>query len=184
MRDIFFIFNTSRTMKRNKIVVRISFLILFLMMSASLNAQDVQKEINEQVWKPFIKNFNEHNTIGFMTVHSKDVTRSPRDSKSVWNWEEYNKEQATGDQQDIKEKRKRTLELRFTERINSKDRAIDVGVYRTSYLLQDGSKQDYFGRFHVVLRREKGVWKILVDMDSSEGDTIGEKEFLSATSLE
>jgi ketosteroid isomerase-like protein len=180
MKGIFFISNTSHTMKRNKIVRQVSFLALLLMMVSSLNAQEVQKEINEQVWKPFIKNFNEHNTSGFMTVHSKDVTRSPRDSKSVWNWEEYNKEQATGDQQDIKEKRKRTLELRFTERINSKDRAIDVGIYKTSYLLQNGSKQDYFGRFHVVLRKEKGVWKILVDTDSSEGNRIGEKEFLSA----
>jgi ketosteroid isomerase-like protein len=155
------------------------FFFLFVASSA-LNAQDAQKQINEQVWKPFIKNFNENNTNGFMAVHSKDVTRSPRDSKSVWNWEEYGKEQAAGDQQDIKEKRKRTLELRFTERINSKDRAIDVGIYKTSYLLQDGSKQIYFGRFHVVLRKEKSIWKIFVDTDSSEGDTIGEKEFLRA----
>jgi ketosteroid isomerase-like protein len=158
------------------------FFFLFVASSA-LNAQDAQKQINEQVWKPFIKTFNEHNTSGFMTVHSKDVTRSPRDSKSVWNWEEYSKEQAAGDQQDIKEKRKRTLELRFTERINSKDRAIDVGVYKTSYLLQDGSKQDYFGRFHVVLRKEKGIWKIFVDTDSSEGNMIGEKEFLRASPM-
>ncbi len=158
------------------------FLFLFVA-SYGLNAQDIQKEINEQVWKPFIKNFNEHNTIGFMAVHSKDVIRSPRDSKSVWNWEEYSKEQAAGDQQDIKEKRKRSLELRFTERINGKDRAIDVGVYKTSYLLPDGSKQDYFGRFHVALRKEKGVWKILVDTDSAESNTIGEKEFLSASPM-
>jgi ketosteroid isomerase-like protein len=170
-------------MKRSKIVKRISFLIFLLMMSPSLNAQNVQTEINEQVWKLFIKNFNEHNTSSFMAVHSKDVIRSPRDSKSIWNWEEYSKEQAIGDQQDIKEKRKRTLELRFTERINSKNRAIDVGIYKTSYLLQDGSKQDFFGRFHVVLRKEKGFWKILMDTDSSEGNTIGEKEFLSAAPM-
>jgi ketosteroid isomerase-like protein len=159
---------------------RISILLFLLTMSLSLKAQDVQIEINEQVWKPFIKNFNEHNTIGFMAVHSKDVIRSPRDSKAIWNWDEYSREQAAGDQQDIKEKRKRTLELRFTERINGKDKAIDVGVYKTSYLLADGTKQDFFGRFHVVLRKEKGIWKILVDTDSSENGTVGEKEFLIA----
>jgi ketosteroid isomerase-like protein len=155
------------------------FLFLFVI-SNSLNAQDVQKEINEQVWKPFIKNFNEHNAKDFMALHSKDVVRSPRDAKSVLSWDEYLREQAAGDKQDIKENRKRTLELRFTERLNSKDRAVDVGVYKTSYILQDGSKQDYFGRFHVALRKEKGVWKILVDTDSTENGTIGEKEFLSA----
>jgi ketosteroid isomerase-like protein len=163
---------------------RISFFVFCSVLSLLLQAQDVQKEINEQVWKPFIKNFNEHNTAGFMAVHSKDVVRSSRDSKLVLNWDEYNRKQAAGDQQDIKEKRKRTLELRFTERINGKDRAIDVGVYKTSYLFSTGRKQDYFGRFHVVLRKEDGVWKILVDTDSSENGTIGEKEFLSANPME
>ena len=118
-----------------------------------------------------------------MAVHSKDAIRSARESKSVLNWDEYYRQQLAGDQQDIKEKRKRTLELRFTERINGKDKAIDVGVYKTTYLLPDGSKQDFFGRFHVAMRKENGVWKILVDTDSTEGNTIGEKEFLSASPM-
>ncbi len=143
------------------------------------NAQSEQQEINEQVWKPFIKFFNENNTAGFMSVHSKDVVRSPRDAKTVWNWEEYNTQQALGDKEDIKAKRKRTLELRFTERIVNKDIAVEVGVYKTSY----GENQNYFGRFHVVLKKESGIWKILVDTDSTEGGTIGEKEFLAAQAL-
>jgi ketosteroid isomerase-like protein len=158
------------------------FFFLFIV-SYSLSAQDTQKEINEQIWKPFIKNFNENNTKGFMAVHSKDVIRSPRESKSVLNWDEYYREQSTGDEQDIKGKRKRTLELRFTERINGKDQAIDVGVYKTTYLFSDDSKRDFFGRFHVAMRKEQGVWKILVDTDSSESNTIGEKEFLAASPM-
>jgi ketosteroid isomerase-like protein len=158
------------------------FFFLFIV-SYSLSAQDTQKEINEQIWKPFIKNFNENNAKGFMAVHSKDVIRSPRESKSVLNWDEYYREQSTGDKQDIKEKRKRTLELRFTERINGKDQAIDVGVYKTTYLFSDGRKQDFFGRFHVAMRKEQGVWKILVDTDSPESNTIGEKEFLAASPM-
>jgi ketosteroid isomerase-like protein len=115
-----------------------------------------------------------------MDVHSKDVVRSARDGKTVWNWEEYKKSQTEGDQEDIKAKRKRTLTLRFTERIVSNDLAVEVGVYKTSYLLVDGKTMDYYGRFHVVLRKENGVWKILVDTDSSENGTIGEKDFLAA----
>jgi hypothetical protein len=159
---------------------RAIYLFFFSCVFYPLHAQSVQKEINEQVWKPFIKNFNEHNTAGFMAVHSKAVVRSPRDSKVVWNWDEYNQKQTAGDQQDIKEKRERTLELRFTERIDGKDKAIDVGVYKTSYLFPDGTKKYFFGRFHVVFRKENGIWKILVDTDSSENGTIVESDFSNA----
>ena len=48
-------------------------------------AQDAQTEINEQVWKPFIKSFGEGNTDAFMNVHSKDLIRSGRESKKVLN---------------------------------------------------------------------------------------------------
>lgn len=155
-------------------------LISLISLASVCNAQTEQQEINEQVWKPFIKHFNENNTAGFMSVHSKDVIRSPRDAKKIWNWEEYNREQGFGDKEDVRAKRKRTLDLRFTERIANKDTAIEVGIYKTSY----GENQNYYGRFHVVLRKENGIWKILVDTDSTEGGAIVEKEFLAALPLQ
>lgn len=142
------------------------------------------KEINDQVWKPFIESFNHQRSNEFLALHSKDVLRSPRDAKQVLDWEQYLKETINGDQQDIKEKRTRTLELRFTERISSANQAIDVGVYKTTYHFANGQMQVYYGRFHVALRKEKGVWKILVDTDSSENNAIGEKEFLGAKPME
>lgn len=33
------------------------------------------KEINEQVWKPFIRSFSSGDDDGFRSVHSKDVIR-------------------------------------------------------------------------------------------------------------
>jgi hypothetical protein len=119
-----------------------------------------------------------------MDVHSKDVVRSPRDAKKVLNWNEYFAQQERGDNADKAAKRKRTLELRFTERIASKGQAIDVGVYKTSYANADGTARNFYGRFHVVMRKENGVWKILVDTDSSENDTISEKDYLAAAAME
>lgn len=164
--------------------MKCAFVTLFSLASITSFSQDAQKEINEQVWSHFIKNFNEGNTSGFMAVHSKDAVRSPRDQKAIWNWEEYSQQQALGDAEDKKENRKRTLELRFTERFSNEDLAFNVGIYKTSYQFADGKRQDYFGRFHVVLRKEKGVWKILIDTDSTEDSTIGEKDFLAASPLE
>jgi ketosteroid isomerase-like protein len=174
----------TRIRQRSICSMKQVFAILLFIVSITSFSQDVQKEINEQVWRPFIKNFNEGNTAGFMAVHSKDVVRSPRDQKAIWNWEEYNQQQAQGDAEDKKENRKRTLELRFTERIANGDLAFHVGIYKTTYVFPDGKTQSYFGRFHVVLRKEKNVWKILVDTDSTEDHTIEEKDYLAATPLE
>lgn len=153
---------------------------LCVLVTIATQAQTPQTEINKQVWEPFISAFNNHQADAFMAVHSKDVVRSPRDGKIVWNWEEYKKSQTEGDQQDIQAKRKRTLTLHFTERFANNNLAVEVGVYKTSYLLPDGKTMDYYGRFHVVLRKENGIWKILVDTDSSENGTITEKDFLAA----
>ena len=38
--------------------------------------------------------------------------------------------------------------------------------------------------FHVLFRKEEGVWKILMDYDSSEGNTIGAEHFLNAYHIE
>jgi ketosteroid isomerase-like protein len=158
-------------------------ILLCATVAITAHAQTSQTEINTQVWEPFITSFNNHQAEAFMAVHSKDVIRSPRDSKIVLNWDDYKKSQIEGDQQDLKAKRKRTLTLRFTERIANDNQAVEVGVYKTSYLLSDGKTIDYYGRFHVVLRKENGVWKILVDTDSSENGTITENGFLAANPM-
>ena len=140
-----------------------------------------QNEINEQVWKPFIENFNNRNNVGFMAVHSKDVIRSPRDSKTIFGWDEYFRQLQQG--QSKTPTGQRSIELRFTERIVKDNLAFDVGIYKTSFKPNNGIPNSFYGRFHVVLRKENAIWKILVDTDSSEGGTIGEKDFLSAKEM-
>jgi len=159
-------------------------LILLLFASTAVFAQNVQKEIDEQVWKPFIKGFSEGNTELFMSVHSKDLVRSGRESKQVLNWDQYNKQTEKGNERSKASNRKSWIELRFTERINNGDQAIDVGVYATSWSSPDSRTGVGYGRFHVVHRKENGTWKILVDTDSSEGGTIGEAQFLAAKPME
>jgi ketosteroid isomerase-like protein len=158
--------------------------LVLLLITMNAAAQTVQQEINEQVWRPFLKGFNNHDTKTFMAVHSREVIRSPRDSKEVLNWNDYAAQQERSDNADKAAKRKRTLELRFTERLASKDQAVEVGIYKTSYANQDGTTQSFYGRFHVVMRKEQGIWKILVDTDSSEKNTISEKDYLAAAAME
>lgn len=161
-------------------------LLLFFLAALpfGLSGQIAQQEINAQVWKPFIKTFSELDTEGFMALHSKEVVRSPRDDKMILDWAAYFNEQKAGDDRARGTGRKRTIDLRFTERISTGDNAIDVGVYKTSSINAKGEERSFFGRFHVVLRKENGTWKIRVDTDSSEGGTIGEKDFLAAKPME
>ncbi|HRI79855.1 MAG TPA: DUF4440 domain-containing protein [Cyclobacteriaceae bacterium] len=157
-----------------------SFLAFVGIISASY-AQQGELEINEQVWKPFIENFSNRNTAGFMAVHSKDVVRSPRDSKAIFGWDEYNRQLQQS--QSKTPRGTRSIELRFTERIIKDNLAFDVGIFKTTFKPNGGTPNDYYGRFHVILRKENGTWKILVDTDSSEGGTIGEKDFLAAREM-
>ena len=153
------------------------------LLSASVCAQDVQKEIDDQVWRPFIASFNSFDTNGFMAVHSRDVVRSPRDAKVLLSWDEYFKQQQTGDKKQKENGNTRLIELRFTERIANPKQAIDVGIYKTTVKNKEGKTSSFYGRFHVVLRKEGLEWKVLVDTDSSEGNTITEKDFMAASPL-
>jgi ketosteroid isomerase-like protein len=161
-----------------------SILIVMTLLSAAVHAQDFQKEINDQVWKPFIKSFNSLDTDGFMAVHSKDVVRSPRDSKILLNWDEYYKLHQESDKREKKGGATRTIDLRFSERISNSRQAIDIGIYRATVTTKDGKSASYtyYGRFHVVLRKESGTWKILVDTDSSSGVT--DQDFKAASPME
>jgi len=156
-------------------------LLLWLLPCASF-AQTAQHEINEQVWKPFVQHFSEGNTDAFMELHSKDVIRLGIEGKvSKTDWETYRAGQARGDQYNRENKRQRSIELRFEYRSATDSVAYEIGYYCTSYLKEDGSKQDYFGKFNVILKKEEGSWRILLDADHSG---ITEADFKRAKSMD
>jgi ketosteroid isomerase-like protein len=160
------------------------YLFILLLLPSAAIAQEFQKEINEQVWKSFISTFANRDTDGFMAVHSKDLVRVPRDSKSVVNFEGYRKSNEAGDKHARENNVTRRIELRFFERIASGTQAYEVGIYKVTVSSPNQPARHYYGKFHVVHRKENGVWKILVDSDSSEGGTIDESTFLQAHPME
>jgi ketosteroid isomerase-like protein len=136
---------------------------------ANAQSDPVQKEINEQVWKPFIRTFNNDDDEGFKAVHSKDVIRVNQDGKQISGYDQYFKKVPDS----IKAKWgkwSKHIELRFTQRISGKDKAFEVGYYKTtSKNVTTGETRTGYGKFHVLLRKENGVWKILMDADANEG---------------
>jgi len=142
----------------------------------------LQKEINEQVWKPFIKSFNEMDTDAFMAVHSKEISRVSQDGKSIYGYEKYYEESKYWNERSKREGRKHNIELRFIQRIAGSDRGFEVGYYKTTSIQRNGESRSAYGKFHVLLRKENGQWKILMDADANE--KINESVFLSAQPLE
>lgn len=143
--------------------------ISFVLQQATAQQNEITKEINEQVWKPFIRSFNAGDGEGFKAVHSKEVIRVLQDSKDIFGYDRYFQRQPDS----IKSKWgnwKKNIELRFIQRISGNDKAFEVGYYKTtSTNLQTGEIRKSIGKFHVLMRKENGVWKILMDADTSEG---------------
>ena len=162
--------------------------LLFILSTFTAWAQRIEKEINEQVWKPFTRGIINQDVAGFISVHSTDLVRAERNSKKVLGWQEYRKEMEANwplwKERNLKDQLTYTFELRFTERINNANIAYEVGYFKNETTNPAGEKKIQYGKFQVALRKESGTWKILVDSDSNEGGAITEKDFLAAKSLE
>jgi hypothetical protein len=167
-------------MKRNIILAGILF--FFLTDKSVAQAQkSLQIEINQQVWKPFINGFSNNNKEVFRAVHSRDVIRVIQDDNTIWNYDQYFPDQYTGPT-DTSARYKKSIELRFIQRIASVDKAFEAGYYKSTSISPDGTTRTSYGKFNVVLRKENGVWKILVDADTSKG--VAADDFNKAEALE
>lgn len=141
----------------------------------------ITKEINDQVWTVFIRSFSNGDDELFKSVHSKDIVRVMQDDGQIQDYDLY----FTKIPDSIKAKWgnwRKSIELRFTQRISSADNAFEVGYYKTtSTNVQTGEQRKSFGRFHVLLRKENGTWKIVMDADTAEGAS--EENFNKANPL-
>jgi len=157
-------------------------LILVFANAAFSQTGNLQKEINEQVWKPFIKAFNNNDNEAFSAVHSKEVVRVSQDDNQIIGYNEYFKKVPDSVKAKWKDW-KRNIELRFLQRIASGDKAFEVGYYKSSSTnTVTGEKRTGYGKFHVLLRKENGTWKILMDADANE--KTDEAVFITAKPME
>lgn len=163
-----------------KIIV--STLILFPGFLVFAQDNKVTKEINEQVWATFIKSFSNGDEESFKSVHSKNVVRVIQDDGEIFGYDQYFKKIPDS----LKAKWalwKKNIELRFTQRISGEDKAFEVGYYKTtSTNTQTGEHRKSFGRFHVLLLKENGAWKIVMDADTGEGAS--EENFNKASPMQ
>src|SRR6266496_5985119 len=128
---------------------KLSWIAMFLLFCnlAFSQMDSLQKEINEQVWKPFIKAFNNNDDEAFRAIHSKDVIRVIQDNNQIMGYDQYFQKIPDS----IKTKWgnwKKNIELRFLQRSASKGKAFEVGFYKTtSTHAMTGEKRTGFGKY-------------------------------------
>lgn len=136
-------------------------------------------EINEQVWKPFVTHLMSGNNEGFSSVHSKRITRVEIDRGVVKDYDKYFPPVTPAPP---KKNSGLLFELRFDKRVSNGTRAWESGYYKGTVVQEGKEPRSYYGRFYVVLEKEAGVWKILVDADTKKDAT--EENFSKASSMQ
>lgn len=155
--------------------------LIFLNATAQSDSLKWVKEINEQVWKPFVTYFISGNNKGFSSVHSKNITRVEIDGNRLLDYNKYFPDTDANVKQD-KKNVNRLFELRFDKRISNGTKAWETGYYKGTVMQEGKEPRSYYGRFFVVLEKENGTWKILVDADT--GKDANEENFIKAFPME
>ncbi len=156
----------------------------FLAAPVVTNAQtntDYLKEINRDIWLPFVEAYGTLNTEKYKNLQSEDFIRAEGNLKKLPTHKNYFDNVNAWFSDVKKDSQKLSIAFRFVERFANDKVASERGIYELKSFDATGKEQwrDY-GKFHVFMRKIDGVWKIVVDYDSNENKTIDEKAYLAA----
>lgn len=158
-------------------------LVLITFFGVRADAEDIQLQIDRDVWIPLFTASNAFDAEAFLTLQSRDVVRVSVDSKDVSGLARYQSEIREGFKRAKERGIVRKSEVRFLERNASGELAYETGYFRSQVTLPSGEQQVRYSRFEFVLRKEGGKWRILIDKDTSDGGRITEEQFLAAASM-
>ena len=132
-------------------------------MNAQQAKYDFSKEIDEQLWKSFVKSYNSRDGESHIKIHTNNVLRIT--TNGIRQGKEYQDQilKSYG----RKGQSKREIEFKFEHRIHTPDIAYEVGYFKVTIFRKDKT-DEYYGRFSVVLKKEDGRWKIAQDWDIDE----------------
>ena len=134
-------------------------LVIFLCLTS-----EAQNDIDTQVWKPFVESYQNFDFATFNSLHSDDVLRIS--GNEIRNAKTYKSKNEAWFKRAKLEGYKQSIRLRFEKRIVTGDKAFEMGYYEVKITRPDKSKSTHYARFHVMLRKENGIWKITQDWDS------------------
>ena len=164
-----------------KVITTLAFTLLFVNTSYTQHKQNL-KAINT-VWSKFYKAFETLDYTLMADIHSKDLVRVSGGER-ILDYDTYINNYKAGFERDKKAGQTSHIALRFFERINTDSTASERGIYRLTRNKDTEKEQAYYGQFHVIFKNIDGEWKITMDYDSSEGETIGEDDYEKAYAID
>jgi ketosteroid isomerase-like protein len=131
-----------------------------------------EQEIDNQIWEPFQRAYAEADGELFVSLHAPDVRRV-----TPWGLQigaEYLEKSLKGMSKPDWPTNK--ISFRFEHRLHRAELAYEVGYYQIIY---DESGEEAYGRFHVVLEKMDGKWKIIQDWDTNQvnGEKVNAQDF-------
>ena len=162
---------------------RIATILLLCGALFSCTAQSVSEQIDRDVWHPFVESFGGFDDDKFISIHTDDVVRVSRDGESMLVGSQYAESIRNTFAEGRERGTVRRIEFSFIDRLSKDDRAYEVGYYRVTSA-SGGQEYVGYGKFHVVLKKVDGVWKIAVDSDTNDGGAILEEDFMSGAMLQ
>ncbi|HSJ64056.1 MAG TPA: DUF4440 domain-containing protein [Gemmatimonadaceae bacterium] len=151
---------------------------------APLTAQNVERQIDRDVWIPLMRASNAFDAEGFLALQSPDLVRVAADQQEIYGLARYASEIRAGFERARARGLRRASDVRFLTRTASGELAYETGYFRSRVTMPDGEVRTRYSRFEFVLRNENGVWRILVDKDSADGGRITAEDFESATPID
>lgn len=157
--------------------------IIFAISTNSCASQNNKclKDINNQIWANFSKAFETLDSDLFESIHSNNLVRVSGDNKTIRDKTTYiNGYKKRWKNSSINQ----SISFRFLERVCNENKASERGIYKL--IIKPDTKEEniFYGKFHVIHRKENGKWKVLVDYDSSEYNTINKTSYERAFSIE
>ncbi len=160
--------------------MRAPIILSICMMYISMSGQTVQDTINEQVWKVFSQSYNNHDSQLFESIHSSDLIRVSGNGKRIYSAQDYFERARASFSRREQEGQEVNIAFRFLDRFDHGDMASEQGIYQLKVEKNDGSVEQYYGQFHVLLRRGSSKWLIFMDYDANPNNEIGLQQFLNA----
>jgi len=152
------------------------FLFFSSMMIGQVSSLEIQKQIDQTVWAPFQKAYEALDATSLNAIYSDQVLRvTPEgiDTKNVFKNKNIESLKASKESNtQIK------LDFWFDSRHTNEDTSYEVGFYKIGITV-DGTTQNIYGQFHIVLKKINDQWKITQDWDTTtiNGKSITAEDF-------
>ncbi|NNE76450.1 MAG: nuclear transport factor 2 family protein [Pricia sp.] len=169
-------------------MMKLRLLVPFLLVITSFafaqeieSTKEIEKTVNANMWKPFKAALESRDWKTYTNLHTDDILRVNKwgirrglDYKNHIK-QSYQKEDSNT----------RTFDLWLESRSYLENIGYEVGYYRMITKSPDGKIHKSYGRFHVVLKKVNGEWKIAQDWDTEDinGVPITSKDFKKGTPL-